>query len=762
MTIRARLLILLLATALIPLALTSLTHQISIRMVRHRLTANTRNALDTNARQALLEHLQGYVEVLTREQQLARALLNHQAREIELALSRTTEAPITDWTENSFGFDPNLTIGQASIHPAFQDGNDPNVAKLNIDYQRQGFSIFPRSDWDRIVTTQKKLARLTSVYRDIYQQAPSGTLWLKTYLRNGLMTRYPAAARPVPRFDQGYNRTDMRRRPDSDDESPGFDRRNDRLPDRERSASLDASDRRRRTDRDNLPRIDRRRPSRVDDITGLVVSEMSQPIFLADNTVIGYTSISRTIPEIFANMALPERWGLETQRMLIQVDANDLADANRPPQDAVRIMLRSDLDQRIENEPRRQRRGRWRRPRISTGELRSADTTLFQAMLNDIVTGRAGVEKMDSAGSPCLWAYQPLDIAGVAALIIVPYTQVTQLAQTMEQSLLQESFIWLQITTVVLILAAGLAIVLAIVRARGLTDPIGALIGAGRKLASGDYDARVHISADDEIGQLGRVFNDIGPKLKERESMKQSLELARIVQQSLLPKTTPTLQHFDIAGHCLYCEETGGDYYDFIDLSAIHTGQLSIVLGDVSGHGVSAALLMASIRGIMQTEVKHCGSDLVRLMDSINRQVLEDTTDDKFVTLFHGILDDRTRSFIWSSAGHEPAIWLHKDRITELPNTGMPVGVMADAVFEQAGPVILAKDDVLVIGTDGIWEALNEHHAFFGKERFHRIIREHATGSAQQICAAVIREVTAFIGTGNRTDDITLVAIKAR
>ena len=502
-------------------------------------------------------------------------------------------------------------------------------------------------------------------------------------------------------------------------------------------------------------------PSRVDNTTGLVVSELTQPIWV-NGTEVGFTSLSRTIPEIFENMTLPGRWGLQTQRMLIHVDVNALADPNSDLEDTVRILLRSDLDNRIQDNGRDQRRGRRRGPRISMGEIRSDNNTLFQKMLNDIVAGQAGVEKMDAQGVPCLWAYQPLEITGVAALIIVPYEQVTQLAQAMEQSLLKESFFWLQITSVVLVLAAALAIVLAIYKARALTEPIGDLIGAGRKLAAGDYDAQVHIQADDEIGQLGRVFNDIGPKLKERETMKQSLELARIVQQSLLPKTTPKLENFDIAGCCLYCEETGGDYYDFIDLSDIHDDKLSIVLGDVSGHGISAALLMASIRGIMQTEVKHCGCDLVLLMDSLNRQVIKDTADDKFVTLFHGILDDRTRSFIWSAAGHEPAVWYHERQMKELPNTGMPIGVMADAVFEQAGPVILAKDDVLVIGTDGIWEARNEHHEFFGKERFYRIIHQHTSDSAERICQAVIQEVTAFIGTGARTDDITLVVIKSR
>ena len=384
-------------------------------------------------------------------------------------------------------------------------------------------------------------------------------------------------------------------------------------------------------------------------------------------------------------------------------------------------------------------------------------------MMTDLLDGQSGTQIMDFSGRACLWAYQPLDIAGVAALMIVPYDRVTELAATMEKALIRESLFWLEITTVVLVFATGLAIALAVSKAKSLTDPITSLIHAGRQLAAGDYEARVQVTADDELGQLGQVFNDIGPQLRERETMKESLQLAGAVQKSLLPKQTPDLECFDVAGQCLYCDETGGDYYDFIDLSDIHPQKCSVVLGDVSGHGVGAALLMASVRGIMHSEIKHSACDLVKLLDSINQQVIEDTEDDRFVTLFHGILDDRNRSFIWSSAGHEPAYWYHmaENTFEELPNTGMPIGVIPDAVFDQAGPITPQSGDLIIIGTDGIWEARDEHDAFFGKEPFFKTIQEHAQATAQQLCAAVIDEVAAFVGPGDRTDDITLIVIKA-
>ncbi len=468
----------------------------------------------------------------------------------------------------------------------------------------------------------------------------------------------------------------------------------------------------------------------------------------------GRTSLARTIPEVFKDIALPERWGHQTEHMLIRVDPND-------PNDTRVERLLHDKQASYVDDREQGRRAPWMRPRLAP--LTSDDHEVFLNMMHDLIAGQAGTRVMDYQGRVCLWAYQPLDISQVGAILIVPYDRVTELASTLEVSLINESLLWLQITTVVLVLAAALAVVLALLKARSLIQPISALILAGRQLAAGNYDARVTVQADDELGQLGHVFNGIGPKLKEREAMKESLALAGVIQRSLLPQKTPNLQNFDVHGRCLYCEETGGDYYDFVDLSQVHPYKTSIVLGDVSGHGITSALVMAATRGMMHAEIKHSACDLVKLFDSLNQQILNDTEVGTFVTLFHGILDDRNCSFIWASAGHEPAFWLHAQsgQIEELPNTGMPLGIHHDAVFDQAGPVVPEPGDLLVVGSDGIWEARNEHQQFFGKDRFFRVLQDHVQETAEAISGAVIDAVAAFVGPGQRTDDVTVVVIKA-
>jgi len=734
MTIRIRLLIIMLITALVPLIVTSLAHQVSIRVAKDRLYEKTREALDQTARQALQEQLRGHVEVLNRDRQLAQALLQRQVREAELAFSTIpTGRAVWDRSANTFGFDPDVSVAREAMHRTFQDANDPNIIKLGIDYQRQSCFISPRMDPNEIVLTLSKLAPLTHVYHDIYIQAPKGVLWLSTSLNEGLMTRYPAGGSlERPRREPERPSRPRGRRPEFRDPDG-------RPPER--------------GGRPGRPRLPGQLPTMVDPTTGHVVVSMAEPIHAPDGTIVGMTAMTRTIPEIFENMALPERWGTGTERMLI------LVDPNAATEESVRILLHENLDE----EARVRGRSRWRRHWIFPGRLRSDNTLLFEGMIEDITEGRAGIEKMEFKGRTCLWAYQPLSIAQAAALLIVPYDRVTELAQTMERSLFRESLFWLEATSIVIVLAALGAIVVAVVKARSLTEPIGSLIAGGKRLASGDYDARVHIITEDEIGQLGMVFNTIGPRLREHQNMKRSLELARAIQQSLLPDHVPTLKNFEVAGRCLYCDETGGDYYDFIGLDGTQSHSLGLAVGDVSGHGIGPALLMASIRGIIRAEVDHCPDDPVHVLRRLNHQIIEDTEDDKFVTLFYGLLDDRMRSLTWASAGHEPAAWYRQatGHIEELANTGLPLGVVDTEDFGQLGPVVLAPGDILVIGTDGIWEARNEQGEFFGRERFCSIIRGHAHESADALCSAIIQNVTKFIRSADRTDDITLVVVKS-
>jgi sigma-B regulation protein RsbU (phosphoserine phosphatase) len=297
-----------------------------------------------------------------------------------------------------------------------------------------------------------------------------------------------------------------------------------------------------------------------------------------------------------------------------------------------------------------------------------------------------------------------------------------------------------------------------------MTQPIGTLTSASAQLAAGDFASQIQINTGDELQTLGEAFNEIGPHLEDRDRMKRSLEVAMVVQQDLLPKAVPTLKRFEVGARCVYCDQTGGDYYDFVALGDGSSSKVGIALGDVSGHGIGAALLMASARGIFRNSARHYGGRLDELFSHCNDQLVQDSADDKFITLFYGVLDDSDRSLIWASGGHDPAIWYRRasGAFEELPNTGPPVGMFEGMSFSQEGPIHLQPGDILLVGTDGIWEAKGTKKALFGKERLVDLIRAHAQRPAQEIADAVVDAVAAYIHPNPADDDLTLLVIKGR
>jgi sigma-B regulation protein RsbU (phosphoserine phosphatase) len=347
--------------------------------------------------------------------------------------------------------------------------------------------------------------------------------------------------------------------------------------------------------------------------------------------------------------------------------------------------------------------------------------------------------------------------------MIVPFDVVRQLAEQTQSTLLDENLKQMRLAGLFILAIVAIAAVLALISAGKFTRPINQLAAAANILAEGDFTAKADIQTGDELQRLAEVFNDLGPKLQEHEKTQRSLALARAIQQNLLPQRAPEIDGFQIAGRCRYCDETGGDYFDFIHLPDSQNQKVGIVLGDVTGHGVGAALLMASARSILRNASLHFTGDLAELMTQFNDQLSEDTGDDKFMTLFYGALDNTNRTLTWASGGHDPALWYHEESnsFEELPNTGPLTGYMKDMPYEQAGPVTLKVGDVLLVGTDGIWEAEDTDGRPYGKERLHELIRTHKDHSSQQIVDMIIKSVEDFCAPVAPTDDVTLIVIKA-
>ena len=245
------------------------------------------------------------------------------------------------------------------------------------------------------------------------------------------------------------------------------------------------------------------------------------------------------------------------------------------------------------------------------------------------------------------------------------------------------------------------------------------------------------------------------------KKVQRSLAQASTIQQNLVPKSNPKVEGFDIAGKSIWCDETSGDYYDFIQPAEWKQKKIGIVVADVIGHGISSALLMTTARAFFRERTLNPGSSTALVAD-VNQRIVRDIEDlNLFITLFYSEIDIKEKRFRWVHAGHEPAILYDpsEDSFEALGGEGLPLGVMEDWVYEESEKQ-LHPGQIILIGTDGIKETHNEQNELFGADRFNRVIRNHAQLPATSIIKEVFEALEHFRFPVERKDDETLVVIK--
>ncbi len=243
---------------------------------------------------------------------------------------------------------------------------------------------------------------------------------------------------------------------------------------------------------------------------------------------------------------------------------------------------------------------------------------------------------------------------------------------------------------------------------------------------------------------------------------KKALALAAEVQKSLLPQGKPMVKGLDIAGKNVSCDEIGGDYFDFIWRLDSKKGPFSVVVGDISGHGVDSALLMTTARAFLRMRASQPGT-ISEIITAMNRHLTRDILESgRFMTLFYMTIDPEKSHIDWVRAGHDPAIIYDpvRDEFEELKGSGIALGVNDAFDYEENFRRNLTNGQIIAIGTDGIWEAVNNEGEMFGKARFRNIIRNHANAAAADILNAVYSELNQYTRGRRSEDDITLVVIK--
>ena len=249
---------------------------------------------------------------------------------------------------------------------------------------------------------------------------------------------------------------------------------------------------------------------------------------------------------------------------------------------------------------------------------------------------------------------------------------------------------------------------------------------------------------------------------EQNRILRDSLSLAQQVQQRLLPQASPIIAGFDIAGRSIYCDETGGDYFDYLVLPEDHG--FSVVVGDVSGHGIASALLMATARALLRMRASNRGRPCDYITD-LNRLLTSDIYDSgQFMTLFFLRLEESDQQLTWVRAGHEPALIYNaaSDSFEELQGQGIAMGVRGSESYREYTRRKISTDELIVIGTDGIWEARDPENRFFGKERFKNIIRKYSGCTAHAMLDHVLGAVQGFCRGRPFADDVTLVVIQKK
>lgn len=294
-----------------------------------------------------------------------------------------------------------------------------------------------------------------------------------------------------------------------------------------------------------------------------------------------------------------------------------------------------------------------------------------------------------------------------------------------------------------------------------ITTRIKEVSAAADDLAKGKFGPPLAITGRDEVGELTRSFNKMAGQLKHRLAMKEAINVAREVQQNLLPHDSFSARGITAGGIALYCDETGGDYFDIITFPE-NDRKVAVVVGDVVGHGIGAALLMTTVRALLRCRVFLPGS-LDQKMNDVNSLLWQDTSKSgNFVTLFYLEVDRGQNIIRWVRGGHDPAIVYSpaSRQFSELKGNGLAFGVDVDWRFEYNELPLPEEEQLILIGSDGAWEVENGSGEQFGKERLRQLLAENSDLQPDEILRNIMAALGAFRGEAPQIDDITLVVVK--
>lgn len=308
---------------------------------------------------------------------------------------------------------------------------------------------------------------------------------------------------------------------------------------------------------------------------------------------------------------------------------------------------------------------------------------------------------------------------------------------------------------------------------RSITITVDELYSATERVRAGDFSHRIRLPARDQLSALGESFDAMTESIErllqesqEKSRLEGELEIAREVQSRLFPRTLPTVQGLDLWGRCQPARTVSGDYYDFIQVDST---RIALVLGDIAGKGISAALLMAAIQSSLRAQIVHSSElnargpleamSTAEIVRRLNRQLVESTSVDRYATFFCGLYNGATRELTYTNAGHLPPVIFRRHSIERLKAGGTVLGIFPGAEFEEA-TVRLDPGDVVFAFTDGLTEPENNFEEEFGEARLIEIISQSRQYPLAQMAARAFDALGEWTGTPELHDDMTVIVAR--
>jgi len=312
------------------------------------------------------------------------------------------------------------------------------------------------------------------------------------------------------------------------------------------------------------------------------------------------------------------------------------------------------------------------------------------------------------------------------------------------------------------------ALITGVVLTMRITGAVAGLYRATQYVRSGDFSHRVPIQDRDQLGELAESFNDmtnsIGGLIEEqnkRQRLENEISIAREVQNQLFPSTLPSVPGVEIEAICKAARSVSGDYYDFIQLSPTH---IAIAIADISGKGISAALLMASLQAALRSQLLADGTEhlsTAELVSRLNKHLVRNTGDDRFATFFIAVYDSATRTLRYTNAGHLPSFLIREGIAELLDKGGMVLGVVEDYVYEE-GSLSVGADSVLIGYSDGLVEPENVYGEEFGIRRLKEAATRLQGAAPLMVAESLMATVEEWAGTPEQADDMTVIVARLR